>query len=271
MADNVSYQVPAIAIRIPSGTGFISFALCSHTTVLVHDGFTFAPAVEIDYSKIGSVSMDLSTKSSKILNIPAVSGSLFGNIYDRLPYGHIEAFIYELDVDIDTDVVNSGRLIVKGLVYNASSHLSSRVLDLEIREDKYYFDKVGGVVCTEQCAVAFFGDRICKKAVVTATGVVDSVVKTVLTLTGVPTGATFIYNNGYIEFEGLRIKIAHWESGASFSMSEIPPDSWVGETVTITIGCDRTLASCRDIHNNESEFFGLGYSMVDYNALFEET
>jgi len=271
MADNTTYQVPAIALRIPDGESFISSALCSHPSVLVHDGFTFAPAAEIDYSKIGSAAMDISTKPSKIKNIPADSDSLFGNIYDRLPYGHIEAFIYELDVDIDTGTVNSGRLIVKGLVYNASSHLSGRVLDLEIREDKYYFDKTGGIVCTEQCAVAYFGDKICGKSVTTVTGVVASVVKSVLTLTGTPAGATFVYNNGYIEFEGLRIKIAHWESGAGFSLSEIAPDSWVGETVTIAIGCDRTLASCRDIHNNESEFFGLGYSMVDYNALYEET
>jgi len=271
MADNTTYQVPAIAIRIPDGGGFITSALCSHTSVLVHDGFTFSPATEIDYSKIGSASMDLSTKPSKIKNIPAASSSLFGYIYDRLPYGHVEAFIYELDVDISTSTVNSGRLIVKGLVYSAASHLSSRVLDLEIREDKYYFDKVGGTICTEQCAVAYFGDKICKKTVSSVTGVVDSVAKTVLTLTGTPAGATFIYNNGYIEFEGLRIKIAHWESGAVFSLSEIPPASWVGETVTITIGCDKTLASCRDIHNNVSEFFGLGYSMADYNALYEET
>lgn len=271
MADNTKYGVPAIAIRVPISGGFISAALCSHTSALTHDGFTFAPAAEIDYSKMGSASMDLTTKPSKIKNIPAASGSLFGNVYDRVRYGHIEAFIYELDVDIDTDVVNSGRLIVKGLVYNASSHLSGRVLDLEIREDKYYFDKVGGVVCTEMCAVAYFGDKICKKTVSLVTGVVDSVVRTVLTLTVTPAGVTFIYNNGYIEFEGLRIKIAYWESGAVFSMSEIPPDSWVGETVTVVIGCDKTLASCRVPHDNESEFFGLGYSMVDYNALFEET
>lgn len=271
MADNTIYQVPAIALRIPDGESFISSALCSHPSVLVHDGFTFAPAAEIDYSKIGSASMDLSTKPSKIKNIPADSDSLFGNIYDRLPYGHVEAFIYELDVDISTDNVNSGRLIVKGLVYNAASHLMGRVLDLEIREDKYYFDKVGGTICTEQCAVSYFGDKICKKTVTSVTGVVDSVARTVLTLTGTPSGATFIYNNGYIEFEGLRIKIAHWESGAVFSMSEVAPASWVGETVTITVGCDRTLASCRDIHNNVAEFFGLGYSMADYNALYEET
>lgn len=271
MADNIKYGVPAIAIRVPSGGSFISSALCSHITVLIHDGFTFAPAAEMDFSKMGSASMDLSTKPSKIKNIPATAGSVFGNIYDRIRYGIVEVFIYELDVNIDTDAVNSGRLIVKGLVYNASSYLSERVLDLEVREDKYYYDKTGGVVCTEQCAAAYFGDKICKKSVTTVTGVVDSVVNTVLTLTGTPAGAIFIYNNGYIEFEGLRIKIAYWESGAAFSMSEIPPASWVGETVTIAIGCDKTLQSCRDIHSNESEFFGLGYSMVDYNALYEET
>ncbi len=269
MADNTTYYVPAIAIRVPDGITFISSALCGHTTALIHDGFTFTPAAEIDYSKVSGVSMDLSTSPCKVENIPAASGSVFGNIYDRVRYGHVEAFIYELDVDIETDAVNSGRLIMRGLVYNASSLLNARVLNLIIREDKYYYDKTGGVICTEQCSVAYFGDKICKKTVTFVTGEVQSIVKTVLTLTGTPAGATFIYNNGYIEFEGLRIKIAHWESGASFSMSEIPPDSWVGEDVTIFIGCDKTLNSCDVIHNNVSEFFAPGYSMVDHNALFE--
>jgi len=215
--------------------------------------------------------MDTTTTSFKISDIPAISGTIFGNIYDRIQYGRIEAYIYELEVDILTNAVISGRLIVKGLVYTASSFLGARILELEIKEDKYYWDKTGGVVCTEQCAVAYFGDKICKKTITTVTGVVQSVVKTALTLTSTPAGATFIYNNGYIEFEGLRIKIAYWESGATFSMSEIPPASWVGETVNIAIGCDKTLQSCISIHNNESEFFGLGYSMVDYNALFEES
>ncbi len=271
MTDSAKYQVPAIAIRVPDGASFISYGLCGHTTSITYDGFTFFSAPEIDYGKTGKVSADLSTQSFKIKNIPAESGNLFGDIYDRVQYGHVEAFIYELEVDIDTSAVVSARKIVKGLLYIASSRIDARILSLEIKEDKFYYDKIGGVICTEMCAVAYFGDKICKLPVTSVSGTVLSISRTVLTLTATPSGATLIYNNGYIEKDGLRVKIAHWESGAVFSMSEIPPDSWVGESVEVFIGCDKTLSSCRVPHNNESEFFGLGFSMVDYDALFEET
>lgn len=271
MADSAKYYVPAIAIQIPDGAGFQTSSFCSHITTLTFDGYIFSPATEIDYSKAYTATAGLTTKSYKIKKVPAEAGSVVGNLYDRIRYGHVEVFIYELEVDPDTDTVISGRMIIKGLLYKASSYLAGRIIDLEIKSDKYYFDKTGGVVCTEMCAVAYFGDKICKLPVTSVTGEVQSVTKTSLVLTGTPAGVTFIYNNGYIEFDGLRIKISYWESGATFSMSEIPPASWVGETVTIFIGCDKTLQACRVPHNNEINFFGLGYSMVDYNAMYEET
>lgn len=271
MPDNSTYKVPAIAIRVPDGAGFISSAVCGHHTTLIYDGFTFSSAVEVDYSKAGKIAGDLTTQSFKIKNIPATEGSVFGDIYDRVQFKHIEVFIYELEVNISTDAVTDARKIMRGQVYQSSSFIYDRILSLEIKEDKYYWDKIGGVICTEQCAAPYFGDpKICKKTVSSTTGVVDSIDGTVLTLTATPSGATKVYNNGYIESDGLRIKIALWESGAVFSMSETAPDSWVGETVEITAGCDKTIQSCREVHNNESEMFGLGFSMVDHDALFEE-
>lgn len=271
MPDSSSYKVSAIALKIPTLSGIATAGLCNHVSTVTYDGIVFSPAAEIDFKKMGKVSMGLDTQSFKVANIPAASGGLFGDIYDGIQYGHVEAHIYEITLDIDTHAVISGQKIIKGLVYNSSSRIDARVLKLEIKELKYYYDKIGGVRCTEQCGAKNFGDKICKKAVTSVTGTVLSVVGTVLTLTATPSGATRIYNNGYIELDGLRIKISYWESGAVFSMAEIPPASWVGVPVTVFIGCDKTIQSCRDVHSNESEFFGLGHSMVDYNALYEET
>lgn len=270
MTDSAKYQVPAIGIRVPDGASFISAGICGHTSAITHDGFTFTPAAEADYSKMGKIAADLTTSSFKVSNIPAIDGTLFGDIYDRVQYGHVEVFIYELEVDISDSSVTSGRKIMKGLLYQGKSRIDARVLHLEIKEEKYYYDKIGGVICTEQCSVAFFGDKICKVVVTSVIGTVLSVAGSALTLTATPAGATLVYNNGYIEKDGLRIKIANWESGAVFSMSEIAPASWIGASVEVFTGCDRTLESCRDVHNNESEFFGLGFSMVDHDALFEE-
>ncbi len=271
MPDSSSYKVSAIALKIPAIGGTLTAGLINHTSSIVYDGVTFSSATEIDFKKMGKVSMGLDNKSFKVNKIPAASGGLFGNIYDGIQYGHVEVHIYEITLDIDTSAVISAQKIIKGLLYNSSARIDSRILNLEIKEDKYYFDKIGGVRCTEQCSVKNFGDKICKKTVTSVTGTVLSVVGTILTLTATPAGDTRIYNNGYIELDGLRIKIALWESGAVFSMAEIPPASWVTEAVSVFIGCDKTLQSCRDIHDNENEFFGLGHSMVDYNALYEET
>jgi hypothetical protein len=268
MADNAKYYVPAIAFRIPVDASFTINGLSGHTTTLSYNGIVFSPATGIDLSKMAPISMDLDTKSFKAKNLPAVAGSLIGNIYDAYPYGRVEVFIYELEVDMITHEVLSGSTIMKGLLYAASSRLDTRLLDVEIKEDKYYYDKTGGVACNEQCTAAYFGDKICGKGVTAEDISVLSISQSVLTLNSSPAASVFTYNNGYVEFEGLRIKIAFWESGAILSMSDIPPETWVGETVRLVAGCGKMISDCRR-HNNESEFFGLGYSMVDYNALYE--
>jgi hypothetical protein len=53
-------------------------------------------------------------------------------------------------------------------------------------------------------------------------------------------------------------------------LREIPPPSWIGETITLTPGCDGNLSTCRTVWDNEARFLGLGFSMPTRNPVFEE-
>lgn len=258
--------IPGILIR----TADKYSAFCGHISYLTYGGYSFAPAPEIDYSKIAPVTAALDNSSScRITNIPAGAGSLIGDIYDRVPYSKVEVVIYAFEVN-SSFAVTAAHMIYRGLLYRAQSSMLARYANLEAREDKYYFDKTAGVVCTEQCGAAYFGDKVCGKAITTVSKVVDSISGSSLTLTSAPAGANYLYCNGYVEYDGVRIKISYWQSGAVLNLISPAPASWDGKTISVVAGCDRTLSTCKNVHNNEANYFGCGYSMVDYNAVVEE-
>jgi hypothetical protein len=264
MDTTVNY-IPGILIK----AGDYYSAFCGHTGYLTYGGYSFASAVEIDYSKIASVAVGFDTSSCRIANIPAIAGSIAGNIYDRIPYAKVEIFIYDFEVD-DSFVIQNARVIYYGRLYRVRSSLAARYIEIEAKEEKYYYDKTAGVVCTEQCGAAYFGDKICGMTPTEEDAEVESIASTLLTLTATPVATDWTFNNGYVEYGGMRIKIQYWESGDVLNLISVPPASWVGATIKLVGGCGRDIASCRR-YDNESNFFGLGYSMVNFNAIVEET
>lgn len=262
--DTILHLVPGIVLQC----GSLYSAFCGHISYLAADGYDFAPAPEIDYSKIAATTATLDESESIISVIPAEAETFAGMLYDKLPFVDVEVLIYEIELD-DSFAVTNSYCIWRGLLYQLRRWLNSRVIDVRCREIKYYYDKTAGVICTEQCSAAYFGDKICGKTVGSTTGVIDSITGSVVVLTAVPTGTDWIYHNGYMEYGGIQIKIAYWESGDTFNLVAVPPADWEGKTVTIYQGCDKTITSCR-CWDNEDRFFGLGFSMVDYNAMTEE-
>lgn len=262
--DTILQLVPGIVLQ----SGDLYSAFCGHTSYVAADGYNFAPAPEIDYSKTAAITATLDEAETVVKTIPATAGTFAGMVYDKLPFVDVEILIYEIELDDTFTVINS-YCIWRGLLYQVRRWLNSRVIDVRCREIKYYFDKTAGVICTEQCSAASFGDKVCGKTVGSTTGVIDSITGSVVVFTAVPTGDDWVYHNGYIEYGGIQIKISYWESGDTFNLKDIPPLDWIGETVTIVQGCDRTITSCRR-WLNETRFFGLGHSMVDYNAMIEE-
>jgi hypothetical protein len=135
-----------------------------------------------------------------------------------------------------------------------------------------------GLPANYQCAWTLFGNG-CDLAVVSDGGTlttIDATDNKKVTITGVSVtvpGATpgKTFHRGYVERDGLRVEIRDWSSGAStiFHLVRKPPAAWVGQTVTVYAGCDKTIETCRDRWDNEARFQGCGYAIPDYHPHFE--
>jgi hypothetical protein len=227
----------------------------------LYGGHTYVSVPSIEVSDINNTG-DLSDNEIKIEGVPILPGFL-SLIAGHMPYSRVEVTVMEV---LDDSVIH----LYKGLLYQAEPEYMTGYIRLVCKDLKYYTDITAGIPCTEQCAVLYFGDKLCGKAVYTESHTVESVDGVDLTIADDLNNTTsLLFNKGYIEKGAVRIKIKYHESGRVFQMDKYAPSSWVGAQVAIYAGCDRRIQTCRTIHDNESRFMGLGYSMVSYNPLYE--
>lgn len=263
--DSNKYSVLLVSLRSSDSEGdFITNA--GYPVTYDGDIYRNAESLEVE---LPPVSSSLDTKECNVKNIP-IAGTFLTHLSNNYPFTKVEAKVIELDIDADTSVVTDTRTLFNGLLYQASPAPLIGYMELVCREWKYYTDITAGVPCTEQCAWSVLGGKGCGASVTMETHTVDSVSGLDLTIVGGFSDTTpFLFNKGYVEVEGARIKIAYHESGSTMRLSKAPPSDWVGGSVSIYAGCDRQLETCRSIHNNEANFLGLGIAMVDYNPFYE--
>lgn len=255
-----TYNTSIVLIDIQASVTDI-VRLTTDASAYTYDGELYAPTPSIKIDKYKNTG-DLSDQEFKLNNIPILDGFLT-YIANHMPYSEITVTVTEL---LDGTPLHH----YKGKVYQALPEYGTGYMSLICRTVKYYTDLPAGVPCTEQCACLYFGDKLCGKTVYSEVHGVAGVSGAEMTISSDPyDSTTLLFNKGYVEFGSVRIKIKYHSSGRVFQLSKYPPSSWVGESVTIYAGCDRRIQTCKGIHNNEERFMGLGYSMVDYNALYE--
>ena len=271
MADTNTYYVAGLVLEVEPGV-YVGYT--DSLRAFTYAGYGFTPAPTIDFSRLSALGADLDCKTSTISGIP-IDSDVSLNIFYRFSYDKVKVKVFEIKMDLDAGTVIEGHCILLGRLSIATSDINNQLLSIEVEEEKKYFDKIAGVRCTEMCAAAYFGDKICKVVPYTTTGIVSAITRTSLILTAAPSTTLYLFNNGYVDYDNLYIKIIYWKSGNILSLAEVPPSSWLGATINITEGCDRTLDTCRTkvtpagTTSNEERFFGLGYSMVDHNAIYE--
>lgn len=210
---------------------------------------------------------DLSENEGKIKSLKDSFPLLF-KIAAGYPYNKVAVTVTEATLD-SSFAVTASNVLFDGLLYSSHRGLGTGDIDFLLRNWKYYMDILGGVPCTEHCGVKYFGDNICKKGVASHTAQITDITGDGITVSPAPVGVDFLYTKGYIALNGINIKVRYWESGATLQLSSEAPADWLGQTISIHAGCDRTLKTCREIHDNESNFYGLGISMADYNPQME--
>lgn len=79
------------------------------------------------------------------------------------------------------------------------------------------------------------------------------------------------YFRGYLKYDDLRIPIRAWDytNFTVIGTSSTPPAFWIGKTVIVVPGCDKTIDTCRTRWANEERFGGSGFKMPAYKPNFE--
>lgn len=137
-----------------------------------------------------------------------------------------------------------------------------------------------GIQCNSQCAWTFTGNG-CEISPVglSQSGTLYSLNRFSAYITGLSQtpffgGATTsaYWLRGYVEKDGLRILIRDWSSilPELFELARVPPASWIGQTVSVFPGCDKSLATCQNQWGNEEHFGGFGIAMPAYKPTFED-
>lgn len=139
-----------------------------------------------------------------------------------------------------------------------------------------------GLQCMQNC-VNRLGDGFCKvnmavspQRLLNVDVVAIDGPKITLLNSEIPSGLQDrFYQRGYIVRQGFEFQIRDWRNEvegtkAEFFLFRRPPASWVGQTVTVFSGCDKTNGTCQSRYNNIANFKGAGAKMPAYNPVYED-
>lgn len=130
-----------------------------------------------------------------------------------------------------------------------------------------------GLPCNHHCPFTLYGTGCgLTKGSFQTSLIITAVNGTEVTVSADPSKPDYWFHRGTIEFEGIAASIREWRSSAptKFYTTRPVPASWVGESVDIYAGCDKTYATCRDRFSNENQFGGIGYAIPAYSPNYED-
>lgn len=169
------------------------------------------------------------------------------------------------------------RSIFSGLVTRAVRNFERKFgqTGLVCSTDKGSTNYPLGYRCSDFCQKDL-GDEFCK--VVTTdfeqtaqVSAFDNLTRTA-TILGFLTPTDKTFSRGYLERDGLRILIREWTAAnpTQFPLARPIPQSWVGSgDVLLAPGCEKTVAVCRDVYNNEINNGSVGVAMVSHDPQFQ--
>jgi len=219
------------------------------------------PAMTVRYGRQHGGSRDVPVEVELPANTNPTAALLTG-----YPHANVQVIIGEA---IPEDQ-STYRDLWFGIVRRAFRNYQGRagVAMLEVWGIKSMINVRLGIICNPTCSWTF-GDKNCRIPVVSLieTGTVTAVNGNDIDVDGVSGDAGY-FTRGVAEVDKLRIPVRKHNGGPRMTLALPAPPAWVGETIAMTPGCNKTIAGCR-AWANESRFGGLGYNMPSYNPLFE--
>lgn len=247
------------------------------TSVVGPDGSLFTSRVQMKVENI-SLSAALEESPFKLLIELGASGSFTDQVSSGEPHSPIKLDVWEIinpsPSALPVEVLHLFSGDVQIVTRNADGN--TNLIEVESVHLKSQLEIPMGLVCMSDCVWTFTG-RGCNlsPAGLAETGTLtakDSSDGMIVTITGLSAHTGRYWHRGYVEVDGLRIGIRDWEAGdaTTFCLVVEPPARWVGVSVSVFPGCDKTLDTCRVRWNNEEHFCGLGFAMPAYHPVVED-
>lgn len=234
-------------------------------TVLEDVMFTSVQAIECDIGK-RTGTMDEPTSTIKMPR-----DTFLDRISNGEPHAPIRLTIREA---VEDDGVLDLTFLFKGRVMRSARNFDGRteLVRLDARSWKQKdLDFLLGIPIHGKCPFTFL-ERGCflpgGRAAVEQEGTLTAISGLAVTITGTTAPRDRYFDQGYIEKDGLRIKIRDYDSGDSFALVRQPPDDWLGADVIVVPGCDQQHSTCK-LWLNEEHFGGIGKVMQARNPLID--
>lgn len=222
--------------------------------------FSATPAISIDFGTQDGGVKDVPVKIIMPVLDP-VATMLVG-----YPFSNCTVLIEEIDPS-DT---GTRRKLFYGVVKQAVGNKNGSANQCEVTVGglKDALDNPLGIVALNTC-VWQFNDGNCA---LFGTGLTDfNTAKVTRTLSGVSGNNLTVaavgadnYQRGFVTYLGLSLLIRSQISTTELELFNAPPPSWLGQVVTITPGCRKTLADCSK-WSNIKNFGGFGYGIPAYH------
>jgi len=173
------------------------------------------------------------------------------------------------------------RKLFDGRVTSATRNPGGRqdILKLQAITAKSEAMRACGIIASNGCEWTFGDPKTCTVDLVPLreTGTITAIDRNFVTITGLAAHADRYWHKGYIEADGVRIKVREWISGTAFILSKLVPKDWeetvLGngfKTIVVTPGCDKRPETCKNTWNNEPNNMTIGIAIPAYNPFFED-
>lgn len=235
-------SVPAMEVKLPDNTGTLRVQMCKITMPMNDDTTTFLE--------------------------PLSRGT---------PFAPIRVTVLEVTRGLDASDTAQDLTLFQGWCRVSVRNPSNRrgFVRLEVETPKANLGKPIGISCNHECENTLY-EYPCSKAgswgpVANSEkklGTVSSITGKTVSISGsLALAGSKTYHNGYVEVEGVRIRVRRWSSGApnTFYLAQQPPVEWISKSVACYPGCDKSITACRDIWNNEDSFLAVGYGIPAYD------
>lgn len=211
-------------------------------------------------------------KSEAVIDISRDIGAFRTRITEGRPFPPTTVKIEEKTIN-DTD--DNIRLIFSGTMNLAIRNPGGRsgIVRIKAQGAKNDLDQALGFSTNDVCGWVFGDLKTCglDLSPLVETGPLEIINNTEVKITTLDAHPNRYWRRGFVERDGLKIRIREWQSGTTFFLSKLPPLDWdtgQGADVNVTPGCDKTIVVCR-FWDREISFSGLGFAMQDYNPIFE--